>query len=314
MPLGDVEREIRAAGYDPRVRVLRQLARQLGLRARRRKAPLLCHAIERARIIDGVQRSDNRRRHRRKAINSTRRERIARRVHNRAIAGAAAEIASQRIVNGLRLRRLALPESCKQRHDKARRAEAALAGVPLHHGRLHGMQKRAVRQTLYCDKQLAVNLAHHQNTGVRRPPVESAFMRVRQHDGASPAIALGAALFRASESAVRAQPLQHAEIRRRFRRNLGESVQKKPNRIAHEQRIPGFQRKGTYFENKRCSLDCARPRARFLAAPRRCARGRARSKTPRKSPLSRGTTTGQPANRRAQARQAMRTTVPRQNL
>ena len=65
---------------------------------------------------------------------------LGHRFDDRPIAGAAAEVAGQRVVDDLELGRLTAGGEGVGRHDKARRAEAALCGVGLRHRHLHRMR------------------------------------------------------------------------------------------------------------------------------------------------------------------------------
>ena len=82
-----------------------------------------------------------------------------RRIDNRAVARAAAEIARDMINDLLPRRLLARVIKREQRHDETRRAEAALRGMIVDKGLLHGMQFSADGQIINRDQFLAINLA-----------------------------------------------------------------------------------------------------------------------------------------------------------
>ena len=68
-------------------------------------------------------------------------------VDDRAVAGAAAQVAGDPVVHGRAGDRLAarVVEQREQRHDEARRAEAALRAMEVDHRLLHRMQRRRPR-------------------------------------------------------------------------------------------------------------------------------------------------------------------------
>ena len=98
-----------------------------------------------------------------------------RRVDDRAVARAAAEIAGERIVDGLAAHRpRAVLVEREQAHHDAGRAEAALRAVMLDHRRLHRMERAVVGEVLDGDDLGAVDLAEQEDAGVDRLVAEPA--------------------------------------------------------------------------------------------------------------------------------------------
>ncbi len=135
---------------------------------------------------------------------------------DRAIAGAAAQIARERVVDiparGIALRLV----KREQRHDETRRAEAALRAVLLDHGLLHRVQPGAAPvETLHGNQLLAVQRRQELDAGIHgfeRELVASA-AKFGEHHGARAAIAFRATLFRSRPTQVLAQELQHRACR-----------------------------------------------------------------------------------------------------
>ena len=155
--------------------------------------------VERARREEGAVERGGRRSRRRRAAGagSTGRPAILRhRLDDRPVAGAAAEIAGQRIVDRLEVGRLAAGGKGIGRHDEARRAEAALRGIGSRPSRVCTGCGAAVGAAQALDRahRLAVDLAQQRDAGIDRLAAAVAL----QHDGAGAAIALGAAFLGAA--------------------------------------------------------------------------------------------------------------------
>ena len=90
-------------------------------------------------------------------------------LHDRAVAGATAEIAGERFMHGRAVGRLAAMVEGEHRHHETRRAEAALGGVGIDHRLLHRME-RAVRcrQTFDREDGAIVDLRQHHQAGIHR--------------------------------------------------------------------------------------------------------------------------------------------------
>jgi hypothetical protein len=147
--------------------------------------------------------------------------RTRRRVHrpggrdDRPVAGAAAEIAGERVVDPrpARRARLLVVEG-RQGHHEARRAEAALRAVVLDH-RLLDRVERAVRALEVLDGQelAAVQRRHEADAGIDRAVAQPAVFGLGDDDAARPAIALGTALLGAPPEGVAPEPFEHGERR-----------------------------------------------------------------------------------------------------
>ncbi len=133
---------------------------------------------------------------------------------DRAIAGAAAEIAGELVAEARGGRGRAGMIGGEQAHHDARRAEAALRAVMVDHRLLHRMQAVALGEVLDRDEFGAVELAKQQDAGVDRLVGELAAAQTREHDRAGAAIALGAAFLRAGRPLLFAQPVENGRARR----------------------------------------------------------------------------------------------------
>src|SRR6185369_17489051 len=86
-------------------------------------------------------------------------------LQDRPVPGAAAEVAGDRV--GELGRRPALAMSI-ERHDEARRAEAALRSMAIDHGLLHRVQPIASLESLDGDDLLPLERADAQDAGIHR--------------------------------------------------------------------------------------------------------------------------------------------------
>ncbi len=103
----------------------------------------------------------------------------------------------------------------------------------VHHGRLHGVKRIALRQSLDGDQQASMQLAHQHDAGIGGGPHKRAVTLFRDGDRAGPAIALGAAFLRAREAAVQPQPLEHGLVGRRRDGDLVRTIDEETNVGAH---------------------------------------------------------------------------------
>ena len=178
--LADAQPEIGAAGEQERVRMLRARREQFVERARREKS-LAAVAI----VGAGRQLAQRRRgcgRVAGKAVGRPRADPPAG-IDDRAIAGAAAEIAGERLVDERILGRLAAVVEREHRHREARRAEAALRGVGVDQRLLHRMQRAvARRQPLDREHRAAVELRQHHQAGIDRLVVQLPVGLAPDHD------------------------------------------------------------------------------------------------------------------------------------
>ena len=130
-------------------------------------------------------------------------------LHDRLIAGAAAEVALQRRFDGAGIgARVFHPQPVK-RHHKARGAKAALAAVMFDHRRLHRMQPAiGAAQMLDRDDMAAMARGKEADAGVHRLIAQPAVMQASDQHRAGAAVALGAAFLGAGQAAVQAQEVQ----------------------------------------------------------------------------------------------------------
>ena len=136
------------------------------------------------------------------------------RAHDRLIAGAAAEIALQRLLDG-RDRRLgrAHPQRI-ERHHEARRAEAALRAVEVDHRLLHRMQLAGfAAQMLDRHDMAAVERAEEADAGVDALIDELAAGELADQHGAGAAIALRAAFLGAAQRTAQPQIVEQRLVR-----------------------------------------------------------------------------------------------------
>ncbi len=135
---------------------------------------------------------------------------LKRRVDDRPVAGAAAQVAGDPVVH-LVARHAPVGALVKreQRHDEARRAEAALRAVVLDHRELHGMQ-RAVLLGEVLDRHhlAAVHLSEQHDAGVDRLVHQLAVAHTAERDRAGAAIALATALLGAGGALALAQIIE----------------------------------------------------------------------------------------------------------
>ena len=174
--------------------------------------------------------------------------RLHRRVDDGAVAGAAAEVAGQRVVHRLGVDPLAAPAQRIEGHDEARRAVAALGAVAVGHGRLHRVQAVAARQPLHGQHVGAVEVRQGQETGIDRPegpavlvPVPGAGGAIGpggQHHRAGAAIPFGAAFLGAGEARMLADIVQRRDVGRHVPDDVAPAVE------MELQRHPGEPRRG----------------------------------------------------------------------
>ncbi len=134
-------------------------------------------------------------------------------IHDRPIAGAAAQVAGQAVVHPGPVRRAVLVIQGKQAHHDARRTKAALAAVVAQHGCLHGVQiTRPAAKVLDRNKFLAVDHAQQLYAGINRLVSHLAVPQAAQGNGASAAIAFRATFLGAEGIPAQAQIIQQGFI------------------------------------------------------------------------------------------------------
>ena len=133
---------------------------------------------------------------------------------DRFIAGAAAEIPGQRVVDPLPIRPLLVQVERQQRHDETRRAESALRAVAIDHRLLNRVQ-RAVRplQMLHRQQPAAVQRGEEADAGVHRLVAQRVAVQPPDHHGAGAAVALRTAFLGADPPFRQPQPVQHRQGR-----------------------------------------------------------------------------------------------------
>ena len=134
--------------------------------------------------------------------------------NDRLVARAAAEIAGQRILDAPDVRRGLVEPEREERHHEARRAEAALRAVALHHRLLDRMQT-AIRAFEMLDREqlAAIQRRQEADAGIDRFIAQIAAVEPPDNDGAGAAIAFGAAFLRAGHALVEPQPVEHRQGR-----------------------------------------------------------------------------------------------------
>ena len=116
-----------------------------------------------------------------------------RRIHDRPIAGAAAQIPRDPVIHLVAGEdtAVAIVKQRKQRHDESRRAEAALRSMQVHHRLLHRMQAIG-REVVDGDDFAAVRLPGQHDAGVDRAVHQPAAHQPPQHHRTGPTVAFGA--------------------------------------------------------------------------------------------------------------------------
>ena len=139
----------------------------------------------------------------------------ARRPHDRLIAGAAAEIALQRLFD-FGVGRFGRPHPQRiERHDKARRTETALRAVEIDHRPLHGVQLVGLAgQMLDGDDVAGVERAHEADAGIHALIDQLAGDKLANQNRTGAAIPFGAAFLRAFQRTRQAQPVEQRLVGR----------------------------------------------------------------------------------------------------
>ena len=128
------------------------------------------------------------------------------------VAGAAAEIACERVVDPCPVDGHAVAEQDEKRHDEAGRTEAALGAVAINHGLLHRMELPCwTCQILDGQELLAVERGQELDAGIDRAVDETPVLHLAQRHGARPAVAFGAAFLAAGPAFLAAQIVENRE-------------------------------------------------------------------------------------------------------
>ncbi len=138
-----------------------------------------------------------------------------RRFDYRPVAGAAAQVRGQRIVDFPAVRFTARFVQREQRHDETRGTEPALRCVAVDHGLLHRVQQPArFAQALHRKQEFAVQSGKKLDAGIHGTELQPASVTGFTNDhGARPAVSFRAALLGAGAAQVFPQVLQNGSGR-----------------------------------------------------------------------------------------------------
>jgi len=243
--LGDPQADVGRAGEQNRIGIARQQRGERGLPGRRREEGGFVPDKEIAPVSERGQRGAPFVRERLETIDRQPFASRERRIDDRLVAGAAAEIAGERFANAGVSRRRALVIEREQAHHDAGRAKAALRAVKLDHGLLDGMQRLALRQILDREHLGAVDLPEQQNAGIDRFIAQRLAAETNQDDRAGAAIALAATLLHTLRARLLAQPVQQGRAGRKRSERNGSPAK------SEAQALAGL---GPRFVNRHCRL------------------------------------------------------------
>ncbi len=151
-------------------------------------------------------------------------------IHDRAVAGAAAEIAGECLVNERVLGAFAAVVEGEHRHHEARRAKSALGAIRVDERLLHRMQAAVrSRKPIHREHLGAVKLRQQHEAGVDRLVSQFVAIGASDRDGAGAAVAFRATFLRASQARVQPQPVEHGRGRRHAALGARFAVQKEMN-------------------------------------------------------------------------------------
>jgi len=138
-------------------------------------------------------------------------------IDDRPVAGAAAQIARQRIVDPVAGRgTAAFVVMREQAHHNTRRTEAALRAVVARHGFLDRVQHAVVLKIFDRDQFGAVELAEQGDARIDGLIDQAPVTLARHHDRTGATIALRAAFFGADRAFFQPQPVEHGGARGKF--------------------------------------------------------------------------------------------------
>ena len=156
-------------------------------------------------------------------------------LHDRSVAGAAAQVAGENVVDATRSR-LRLAEVGRiQRHHEARRAEAALRAMRIDQRLLHRMQP-AVGSLQMLDGRDAAALEHRQqeNAGVDGAMTHLSVAQLADRHRAGAAIAFGAPFLGARQTFRLAQIVEEGRGGRNVPQRLEPAIEDERNAVAHD--------------------------------------------------------------------------------
>jgi hypothetical protein len=164
---------------------------------------------------------------------------LAHRLDDGAVAGAAAQVAGQRLVDPPPRGRLPLALVQREhRHHEPGRAEAALRAVAVDQRALHRVE-RAVGppEALDREERLPVQRGEEEQAGVHGAEAHRPARQLAEHHRARAAIALGAAFLGAAAPLGPPQPLEHRRGRVDVRHRSHASVEDEAHRRRHRDEV-----------------------------------------------------------------------------
>ena len=153
---------------------------------------------------------------------------------NRPVAGAAAQIARQPVIDRAPFGLFTAVMQGKKTHHKARRAEAALRTVQIDHRLLHRMQFAALGEVVDGNDIATIHLAKHQDAGIDRFIGEPAVSDFPKRHGAGATIALVAAFLGTRLAFGKPQMIEQRRCRIEIRHRCQLAVAQELEPVAHE--------------------------------------------------------------------------------
>ncbi|MNM82598.1 hypothetical protein D3C81_946310 [compost metagenome] len=136
---------------------------------------------------------------------------------DRPVAGAAAQVAGQRIDRLRAVVPLAALVQGKQRHHEAGGTEAALAAMAVGHRLLHAVQMTGLAEILDAEQLLAVQRGNEGQAGIQAAVAQTfavgGRVRLGDHHGTGTAVAGSAAFLGAAATEMAAQVFEHRQVR-----------------------------------------------------------------------------------------------------
>ncbi len=216
MELGDLQGQVGAAGEQPRLRIGGIQLGQLSDRQRRQAALLAVAEFGRFTRRDALQLGDGLGFAGIELVRLLSTAGLFGGFEDRAIAGAAAEVAGQGFVGlvwivGLHAVAAILLQG-EQAHDEAGSTEAALRAVAIDHRLLDAVQLTLMLEVFDGDQLLAVQGADEGQAGIQGAVAQPIADQFADHNGTGATVAGGTAFLGARLAAVFAQVLQHRGV------------------------------------------------------------------------------------------------------
>jgi hypothetical protein len=234
MQLGDPQSHVGGAGQDGRLRVLLAETGQLRERSGRKETPAPVLQADRLGVAHGLELLAL---YSQRLLLRGRSRHIVHRLcgaHDRPVAGATAEVASENVVDaagiGLRFAEVGRIE----RHDEPGRAEAALRAMAVGKRPLHWM-RGAIFALQVLHRHDAAPLQHwqQQDAGIDGAVMHGAVAQLSDHDGAGAAIAFRAAFLGAGQPLGLTQIVEEGRGGRNIPQRLKPSIEEERNAVAH---------------------------------------------------------------------------------